>query len=561
MNFSRSQGSRFIDRAHQSATNMAAPAAFDSAFQPVGPTPEARKDQFDRGCAAGASDTESFWVAVYMLGIDEEVGTAFEQLMETHRAPAGLLNNARSANHRILGSLRNVRKAWGHDFWHQLHALRLILPTVPPVTLAASLSKLARAYRIDHAGKGLQHALQTKRSGPVTAATSTLGVRTVQNADVDVAIKSLKSVPTPHDHTGGEPASEPGREGARRQEDEQDEAEDAGGEAGRQPQGRGEAQRTRKRRKTSVLQLPSPERPRRHSRHTPTLSARSSLLLENDETLLDSPLQSTTRLRHDSSAIDPSLLSPTTFGHHFAPDDWHGIRETCTRTASQQVPRSPLTRSSTPTPRAPLPPMRGPRTPTPSPMADDEDSSGSKHSLIIWTYNELHQELDAAYTAAKDARMALEQAEEKLSQLQEQINQVTDVFPAPASSDAAADQSMPLRRLDRKISLLEQKQQSVDKQLKQYSDLVREMETNSDIFVTKPLHPEVFRSGAERNGKTLDQLRKLRGDFQEATTKVSQLRDDCTLKEGIYQNLRSLLDGMVARIKPWNPPDHETADE
>jgi hypothetical protein len=77
-----------------------------------------------------------------------------------------MFNSIKNATFLILGSIRSVRKHWGHDFWYRLSRLGVIIPTVPAVPLAGSLARLAKAHTVEDAGKGLPRALQGKRPGP-----------------------------------------------------------------------------------------------------------------------------------------------------------------------------------------------------------------------------------------------------------------------------------------------------------------------------------------------------------------------------------------------------------
>jgi hypothetical protein len=172
-----------------------------AAFDPLGATPSARRGQFAAACDSVQSSTgdTTFWVAVFVLGIDKEVGTAFDNLTADHGAPEKCLDSysGRDTHHRILGSLKNVRRSWGHDFWHKLVAQGITIPTNPPVHLASSLSKLARAHKLGDAIRGLGRSLQNKRPGPRTnvnhsAAVTTNSARYVQNVDVTSALTWLK---------------------------------------------------------------------------------------------------------------------------------------------------------------------------------------------------------------------------------------------------------------------------------------------------------------------------------------------------------------------------------
>jgi hypothetical protein len=492
------------------STNM----AFEPTFHPVGLTPEARKEQFHKGCLTGANKTEDFWQALHILGFDEDfLGAPIHQLMGNHAAPAACLapKKDRSKFHRVFGSIQTVRNRWGHDFWHQLNALGISIPTIPAVTLAASLSKLAKANTLHDAGRGLQHALKSNRPGPAVTRLL-LGVRCVQNGDVVCAIEWLKSHP-------------PGPD-----------AEEGGGEEQER-----DMEQARKKRRISA---PSPERPRRYSDHqqTQTRNTQSPLLANEDtETFQSSPISPFARVDINSDAINPCLLSPTTLRNSF-PLDLHGTR------ANNLAPRSSESYNSTPRPPC-----------AQTPMAD-------KHRLILNTYEEVKKELEHAHTAAQVAHKAVKRAEKKLARVQKQIGERIDRLdeihvPLPVLSRTEASQKISMELLNGKIQLLEKKKLLVEEGLNQYSTLLAQMEPVLNVLGKTLPDPEGFyRASAEKLEEPLNDLRALRKEYQEAEAECQTLQQYHDSKKHQYESLKASWDKMWARLKDWGPDD-ESASE
>lgn len=472
--------------------------AFEPAFQPLGDTQADRQRQFSLARSSG-SNTEDFWIAVYMLGIDQDIGQPFDELTEAHAAPPACRAAPpvkRSRAHRIIASLTTVRSKWGWDFWRKLGKLGVWIPTHPSTALAGSLSSLALRYGLVDAGRGLQHALQSNRPGPSVKRsrepTPAADGRCVQNGDFERAMSWLDEQQPKQGRTEGHTP----------------------------------APRARKKRKPSP---PSPEQARRYSRG----SARTSLTAQDtaDTEIPSSPLSRASPPPPQSNLGDPLDELPSLSD---------ALSDPLLRADAPRHQSSP-----SPAARRRMPPSRA-HTPT---MGRDP----SPYTVVAEIYVSLRSELEAAYTAVKDAQTALSQARETLEQLEQQIDKTPNPCLAPTPN---TDQQEPKERLDDQIGTLEQQKTKFDEWIRKYKTIYADIPQG--LVSTAPfIDPQVYERDSETHATSLQRLKTLREKIQEAEANIQHCMEVHQARRKKYRELKKSFNALIARCPKWDPGDED----
>ncbi|KAF1910970.1 hypothetical protein BDU57DRAFT_525010 [Ampelomyces quisqualis] len=478
------------------------------AFNPVGKTAAERCSQFETACRSDQSHTDekAFWVAVFVLGIDEDVADkSFHELAADYNAPAEFLASytGRDTHYRILASLKTVRRRWGAAFWHDLDAHGVSVPTNPPVHFSVNLSKLAKTCALDEGIIQLRRTLQNRYPGPADTLKRN-GVRPLQNADVVSALSGLKE------------------RGDTAQPDE--------GLQQRRPRDASQPP-PRKRPRTS---LPSPERARRNSsRHTSTTPASSrngGLELDRVSFYRDSPF--TPRQRSpDSDAgihtlnLDPALLIDV-----------------------QADPFHPT-----------MPPKR-----KPNPTDEAEQFAHAIHAL-----GALQHKIIAARAAVEAAAEALQQAKRNLAEIVNKCHDLPALIepegpptpsctPAPSGHEDAVTQlsTSASARLDTMITRLEQKKDSFDSVQQDYATFFATLTALPGVSSNLP-SLQAFQNIVDTERKReLETLRALREQLREATRNYHSSKDIYATKLFMYKKLQASW-AESRSLREWEPEDFE----
>ncbi|KAL5113725.1 hypothetical protein ACEQ8H_008398 [Pleosporales sp. CAS-2024a] len=559
--------------------------SFHAAFQPLGSTGADRCRQFERACDAGHTADGEFWIAVLVLGIDADMGQAYDALAKQHGAPDACClsyKGKRDSVQRRLRSIALVRSRWGCDWWHTLARHGATIPTTLPVNCADNLSTLSREHALDDASLGLRHALQQRRPGPTAAILLDSGVRTVQNVDIMRTRRWLqergRTAPAPDDGAGEEEQDhdpDPDWDHAQHQQTDRDHAQHQQTRP-RKRIARDSLPRRRKPKPTMETPTPtptpspppspspSPERARRDNSHThapldtPPSQSRNNgpdrASPVDDSHLTASP---SLHLHHDqevdSALIDPALQDP----HLFLPDR--------TGPAAPDHPSSPCPEprniigsggcAEAPPSDTSMPPKR-----ISNSQADDTDN----YARVVQLHSQLRQNLAAAYDAVRDAAEALRQAREKLDQLIDKCPPAlhprtnTNAEPSTPPHAATSPRLDAVKRLDTRITSLQDKTTPDYAAHRQYAAVFPTLAALPHIYGNMRDINETERLLNEDRDKQLRELILLREQLRQADYHVRQLEDDYGKKKALYDTSLKSWVQMRAQIPDWEPPDGGT---